>query len=83
MNKWSRRAGTTLGMILTVLAVNAFPCQSADYTVQGKLETEAEYQAVQRADDFIWVYRTIDGKQYKRLWSNISEQWLTDWILCE
>lgn len=34
-----------------------------------------------RADDIRWVYKSIKGKRYKRLYNYAKHQWLTDWIL--
>lgn len=33
-----------------------------------------------RADILEWVYKTINGKHYKRLWNATQNRWVTDWI---
>lgn len=35
-----------------------------------------------RKDRIDWVYNTIDGKLYKRLYNFSQKVWLGDWILC-
>lgn len=30
----------------------------------------------------VWVYKTVNGKKYMRLYDTQREIWLTDWILC-
>ena len=35
-----------------------------------------------RKDCIDWVYNTIDGKLYKRLYNFSQKIWLSDWILC-
>lgn len=34
------------------------------------------------AEEFEWVYRELDGKYQKRLWSLTYGYWVTDWIDC-
>lgn len=36
----------------------------------------------QRADKIEWIYRTIDGQTYKRLYNYTTKEWIGDWILC-
>ncbi|MBR4731596.1 MAG: hypothetical protein IK081_02405 [Lachnospiraceae bacterium] len=33
-----------------------------------------------RAEVFMWFYRTYNGMVQKRLWSVTYEYWVTDWI---
>lgn len=35
-----------------------------------------------RAGKKEWVYKTINGKIYRRLYDGANKKWLTDWILC-
>lgn len=35
-----------------------------------------------RIESTIWIYRTYNGKDQKRLWSVTEQKWLTDWIDC-
>lgn len=34
-----------------------------------------------RADILEWVFKTENGKMYKRLWNASKNRWETDWIL--
>lgn len=38
-------------------------------------------QVTPRADDIHYVYKKINGKTYKRLYNNTTNQWIGDWIL--
>lgn len=33
-----------------------------------------------RSDILEWVYKTINGKKYKRLWNATQGRWITDWL---
>ena len=33
-----------------------------------------------RSVDTIWIYKTVNGKKYKRLYNSKTNRWLTDWI---
>ena len=33
-----------------------------------------------REEEFMWVYRTYEGRRQKRLWSITYGHWVTDWI---
>ena len=37
--------------------------------------------SIERKSDTIWVYKTVNGKKYKRLYDTSTKKWLTDWIL--
>lgn len=34
-----------------------------------------------RVDNFVWRYKIIDGKMYKRLYNEKSGEYIGDWIL--
>lgn len=34
-----------------------------------------------RSNNCYWVYKTINGKKYKRLFNSEKKCWVTDWIL--
>lgn len=34
-------------------------------------------------EEFVWRYKTMNGKLYKRLWNNTLKKWASDhWIQC-
>lgn len=33
-----------------------------------------------RSDILEWVFKTINGKQYRRLWNATQARWVTDWL---
>ena len=41
-------------------------------------KTEASVSV--RADQIGWVYKTVDGKRYKRLYNYTTKTWIGDWI---
>ncbi len=52
------------------------------YASSGSCSTFSSQQnihIVNRAEQKVWKYRTVDGKVQKRLWSKTYDKWLTDW----
>ena len=45
--------------------------------IEIKLTTEEEST---RQEEFMWFYRTYEGRRQKRLWSLTYQRWVTDWI---
>ena len=43
---------------------------------------EVENEVMPRGTQYIWCYKTENGKTYRRLWDTQRKKWLTDWILC-
>ncbi len=33
-----------------------------------------------RSDTYVWIYKEIDGKRYKRLFNNSTQEWVGEWI---
>ncbi len=33
-----------------------------------------------RSDILQWVYKSFNGKMYKRLWNGTKAKWITEWI---
>lgn len=33
-----------------------------------------------REEEFMWFYRTYNGRRQRRLWSLTYQYWVTDWI---
>jgi len=33
-----------------------------------------------RSDILEWVFKTFNGKQYRRLWNATQARWVTDWL---
>ncbi|MBE5862935.1 MAG: hypothetical protein E7295_08805 [Lachnospiraceae bacterium] len=44
---------------------------------KGKVEIQEENT---REEEFIWIYRTYNGRRQRRLWSLTYQYWVTDWI---
>ena len=76
-----RRAFTCLvaGLLVTAFSV---PIGGDAVVYAASVSTNAGadgVSVVQRAEETEWVYRVVDGKLQKRLWSITYEKWLTDW----
>lgn len=83
MNKRIIKKGSVnAGLLLAVLSLVTVPGQSMEFNVQ-QTQVVAESQFSERTVNYKWIYKTVDGKVYKRLWDTANEKWLSDWILCE
>lgn len=45
------------------------------------LEVYASGHSTTRSDDIGYLYKTINGRLYKRLYNFTQEKWIGDWIL--
>lgn len=45
-------------------------------------QPQAQSQVEPRVNQVVWVHRTYNGKEQKRLWSYTYQMWMTDWIDC-
>lgn len=50
---------------------------------QVAMAESAEVQNGSRQAQTVWMYKTVNGKRYVRLYDATNEKWLTDWILCD
>lgn len=58
-------------MFISAYPISAAPISPVPASIQN-----------QRADVIDWVYKTIDGRTYKRLYNYTTNEWIGDWILC-
>lgn len=35
-----------------------------------------------REETLTWIYKTVNGIRYKRLWNTVTNEWVSDWIKC-
>ena len=57
-------------VFMIILSVPTYACEN---TGKESIET--------RADKYRWVYTTIDGVQYKRLYNETTGEWASGWII--
>jgi hypothetical protein len=67
-----------LGMMASCLPLTAH-AQEVD-TVENTITVTEGVEA--RTQEVMWVRRTYNGQNQKRLWSLTEAKWLTDWINC-
>ena len=79
MNKRMVRGLVALVMVGNMASTTqAFAMEpSTDYLVKMQIEEHSV-----RAEEQVWIYKTVDGVYYKRLWSYTYGEWVTDWIAC-
>ena len=44
-------------------------------------EKNVKVEKIVKSGDTQWIYKTENGKVYRRLWDETNKKWLTDWIL--
>ncbi|MFT4104915.1 MAG: hypothetical protein QM657_04060 [Lacrimispora sp.] len=63
---------------LTVLSINTY---AFEYPT-GQMQTSASSEVGPQAEETGYMYKIMNGKQYKRLWSYTYARWIDkDWIL--
>ena len=76
-SKLMKRFFATVGVLACSLCMVITP--AATIPVEAATATEEE-SISPRAYDYVWVYREIDGKRYKRLFNNTTLEWVGEWI---
>lgn len=66
----------------TALLITGFILMSAHPVMAAPIYPVLYSAQNQRADKIEWIYRTIDGQTYKRLYNYTTKEWIGDWILC-
>ena len=61
--------------LIPILNFTQIPVNAANNSVDISLQESDE-----RSVDTLWIYKTVNGKKYKRLYNQKTNQWLTDWI---
>ena len=64
-----KRIICVIGMVITLLC-------------QGDISYESNSTKDTRAEKIGYVYKTVNGKLYKRLYNYSRGEWIGDWILC-
>ena len=85
MRKKKYAGKLVIGMIMGVLACNAFSIQAAASMPDGIAEIETVNQTISDgvySSNLVWISKTENGIKYKRLYDKKNKKWLTDWIPC-
>lgn len=61
--------------LIPILNSTQIPVNAANNSTDISLQESDE-----RNVDTMWIYKTVNGKKYKRLYNTKSNRWLTDWI---
>lgn len=72
-------------MLAVLLLCAAMPFAYAEEAVKPPVDevTESGDTGIMpMAEETEWYFKTINGVEYKRLWSVTYGKWLTDWIPC-
>lgn len=67
-------------VICLTLTTGAFAVDSDCVSISAQAPA---YSDEPMAEQVVWVYKTVDGVEYMRLWSRTRGKWLTDWIRCD
>ena len=67
-------------LLLTCLFVLESPSISVDSPLINSTLATYQSQCTVRNTNVVWVYKTVNGKTYKRLYNTATKQWIGDWI---
>ncbi len=74
----------TLASVLTLSVCILTPTVTVSASSQNYSMEQSENSVTPRSDIKEWVYKTENGKLYKRLYNASTASWETDWIyVCE
>lgn len=76
-----KRIILTIACLTTIASFTAKPIYA--YGAQEVADSDETIEVQPRQDILEWIYKTFNGKLYKRLWNASKGEWLTDWILEE
>lgn len=75
MKKFSKKLGLFCALAVSVMTV--FSTATIEVKAANPVEEEG---IIPCSTNLTWVYATIDGVEYMRLYNHSTGQWLTDWI---
>jgi hypothetical protein len=74
----------TLASVLTLFVCSLMPTVNVSASNQVSSVEQYENSVTPRSDIKEWVYKTENGKLYKRLYNASTASWESDWIyVCE
>ena len=77
--RFKKCAKLLLGLSVAVLLLGS-PVMAMDLPVADTEVTLDKYEEPTREEEYMWFYRTYNGRRQKRLWSITYGRWVTDWI---
>lgn len=72
-----------VGLMITLMCVSAENVLAAEYAEQEESINIVSYTRDARAEKIGYLYKTVNGKLYKRLYNFSRDEWIGDWILCK
>ena len=76
-----KRLGKKMALFCSVAVCSMMLFAVNDMNVCASEDAGVETYAETRSTNLEWVYATIDGVLYMRLYNHSTGEWLTDWIL--
>lgn len=80
MNKLFTKNNSKILVYFSVFFLSISFAPTVSITSYNIFNSPLQY-TTERKSDTMWIYKTIDGKKYKRLYNEKTKEWLTDWIL--
>ncbi|MBR4604859.1 MAG: hypothetical protein IKO41_01330 [Lachnospiraceae bacterium] len=68
-----------LGLSVAVMLLGT-PVMATDVIPEDTEVMLVEEEGSLRAEEFMWFYRTHEGRRQRRLWSLTYQRWVTEWI---
>ncbi|MBQ9489330.1 MAG: hypothetical protein IJU80_05310 [Lachnospiraceae bacterium] len=68
-----------LGLSVAVMLFGTPVIASNSIEKESEVKWTTEEEPI-RQEEFVWFYRTHEGRRQKRLWSLTYQYWATDWI---
>jgi hypothetical protein len=68
-----------LGLSVAVMLFGT-PVMATDVIPEDTEVTLTKEEEPTRAEEFVWFYRTYEGRRQRRLWSLTYQRWVTEWI---
>lgn len=74
--KIMKRIVSYFSLLLLIVSFSA----SSLTGMQIKQSISPQTASIQRAHSYAWIYQTINGVMYKRLYNKTTGEWASDWM---
>lgn len=69
-------------LVILLTFMLALTCVGPVPAFAANLNTQSNSSSVPLADEFIYYFKTVDGKKYYRIWNATDLRWETPWLPC-
>lgn len=76
------KKGMRLFLVAILSATVLSPVMGTVSVDASEVVAETDNQT-RESDNYVWYYKVINGKTYRRLYNAYTKTWVTVWILCE